>query len=188
MVQPSQDSPTRPQPKLAPREPGTRQEAAKEAFLDVIYNARSMAAELVDDFRASDRFFKYKAGVLFLWALLIMTAMAVSCPATSEFDEPSNSLDAKVLVKKVGKLDGSFTAILIENSSGKDWGDTLLKLNNTYTHALADLQAGTKAVVQIDKFSGPGGSTPPPDLKVQKLEITCKRGHTEIDLTALEHQ
>ncbi|MGC4114883.1 MAG: hypothetical protein QM765_09810 [Myxococcales bacterium] len=54
----------RPQPKIAPKAPETRQEAAKEAFLDVVLNAKSMGLDLIDDFRASDRFLKYKLAVI----------------------------------------------------------------------------------------------------------------------------
>ncbi|MGC4114884.1 MAG: hypothetical protein QM765_09815 [Myxococcales bacterium] len=79
-------------------------------------------------------------------------------------------------------LDKQLTAIYIENRSEKDWGDTLLKLNTVYTHALADLKAGAKQVVTLNKFSGPDGASPPDDLRLQKLEIKCAQGHTEIDL------
>jgi hypothetical protein len=176
---------TRPQPKIAPKAPETRQDAAKEAFLDVVFNAKSMGMELVDDFRASDRFFKYKVSVLVGWVLLTIAALYVSYP---RFDsEPSNDLDARILIKQVPALDKQLTALYIENRSGKDWGDTLLKVNNTYTHALADLKADAKQVVTLNKFSGPDGATPPPDLKLQKLEITCAQGHTEIDLVEIQN-
>ena len=171
-----------PQPKLAPKSPETRQEAAKEAALDVFYNAKSMAMDMVDDFRASDRFFKYKAGVIGTWALLAVMAMFVSCPQPKT-GEQRNSLDARVLVKQVPALDRTITALYIENTSSSDWGVTVLTLNNSFTHALADVKAGAKAVVQMDKFSGQGGKTPPADTKPQKLDIHCSQGDTSIDLT-----
>lgn len=176
---------TRPQPKIAPKDPETRQDAAKEAFLGVFYDAKTMALDLVDDFRASDRFFKYKAAVIGGWAMLSLMALVVACPSRQVRDEVANSLDARVLIKQVPALDRTITAIYIQNDSGDDWGDTLLKLNNTFTHALADLKAGSKAVVTLEKFSGPSGAQPPPGTRPQKLEITCRQGRTEIDLTQL---
>jgi hypothetical protein len=174
----------RPQPKIAPQGPDTRQAAAKEAFLDVFYNAKSMAGDMVDDFRASDRFFKYKASVIGSWVLLTVLALFVSCP-TGNPQEQSNSLDARVLIKQVPALDRNITALYIENSSGDNWGVTVLTLNNSFTHALADLKAGAKAVVTLEKFSGTGGKTPPPDTRPQKLDIKCDRGSVSIDLTLL---
>lgn len=173
--------------KLAPKEPETRKEAAKEAFLDVVLNAKTMGLELVDDFKASDRFFKYKAGVLGLWSLLAAVALFVSCPGSGDL-EPTNALEADILIKQVPALDKTLTAIYIENRSEDDWGDTLLKLNGSYTHALADLKAGAKAVVTLNKFSGPGGATPPPDLKPLRLEINCKQGHEDIDLVEVQRK
>jgi len=171
------------QPKLAPKEPSDKKAAAKEVFLDVLYDAKSLVLEMVDDFKASDRFFKYKAGVIGSWVLLSVLAMIIACPSNPGMR--SNSLDARILIKQVPALDRSITALYIENTGDDDWGDALLKLNNVFTHSIPDLKAGAKAVVTIEKFSGPGGKTPPSDLKPQKLEITCKRGNTTIDLEEL---
>jgi hypothetical protein len=179
------DPSRQPQPKLAPQEPGTRQEAAKEAALDVFYNARSMVQDMVDDFRSSDRFFKYKAAVIGSWALLAVMAMFVSCPRPNT-GEQHNSLDARVLIKQVPALDRTITALYIENTSSSDWGVTVLTLNNTFTNALADVKAGGKAVVTLEKFSGQGGKTPPPDTRPQKLDIHCSQGDTSIDLTQVQ--
>lgn len=176
---------TRPQPKIAPKEPESRQDAAKEAFLDVVFNAKSMGLELVDDFRASDKFFKYKVSVILGWVVLTLLALWVSYPRFER--EPSNDLEARVLITKVPALDKQLTAIFIENRSESDWGDTLLKLNNTYTHSVADIKAGAKPVVTLNKFSGPDGASPPDDLKLQKLEIKCVQGRTEIDLNELQN-
>ncbi len=175
----------RPQPKIAPKAPETRQEAAKEAFLDVVFNAKSMGLELIDDFRASDRFLKYKLAVIAGWLLLTVVALYVSFPRIDS--EPTNALDARILVNKVPALDKQLTAIYIENRSEKDWGDTLLKLNGTYTHALADLKAGDKVVVTLNKFSGRDGATPPESLSLQRLEIKCLQGKTEIDLIEVQN-
>jgi hypothetical protein len=181
----SDPSSRQPQPKIAPRGPDTRQGAAKEAALDVFYNAKSMAADMVEDFRASDRFFKYKAGVIGSWALLAVLALFVSFPTGNPQEQQSNSLDARVLIKQVPALDRSITALYIENSGSDNWGVTVLTLNNSFTHALADLKAGGKAVVTLEKFSGTGGKTPPSDTRPQKLDIKCDRGSVSIDLTLL---
>jgi len=175
-----------PQPKLAPREPTTRKEAAKEALLDAVFEVKAVGKELVDGFRASDRFFKYRLSIVAAWLALTGVALYVSYPRLGH--ERANSLDARVRVQQVPALDRTRTALYIENHSREDWGDTLIKLNNTYTHAIADLKAGGKAVVTLDKFSGSGGATPPEDLKPQRLEISCMRGRTEVDLTELEKQ
>ncbi len=168
------------QPKLAPKAPEDRKTAAKEVFLDVLYDAKALVLEMVDDFKASDRFFKYKFGVIAGWVALSVMALVIACPGGPAVS--GNSLDARILVKQVPALDRTLTALYIENTGDDDWGDALLKLNNSFTHSVPDLKAGAKAVVTVEKFSGPGGKTPPSDLPLIKLEISCKRGHAIIDL------
>lgn len=167
------------QPKLAPG-PRDRKAAAQEAVLDTVLNAKSIVLELIEDFRASDRFFKYKAGVLASWVLISLASVFIACPSAR--NRPANELNARVRVQKVPTLDRQITAIYIENRGETEWGDILLKLNRSYSAAVPGIPSGRSAVIQLDKFSGPDGKTPPADLRPQQLDMRCNRGAATFDL------
>lgn len=150
-------------------------------MLDGILNARSIALEMLGDFRASDRFFKYKAAVVASWLALSLLTAVIACPSAEVGS--SNSLDARAWVQKVDALDRKITAIALENQGDEDWGDMLLKLDNSFTAALPGLRArGGKTVITLEKFVGVEGNSPPLDLKPQQLEIRCNRGSVMLEL------
>ena len=191
MAGPAQPPPNSPTPapverrqaqvKIAPA-PLSRQEAAKEAFLDLVLNARSIALEMLGDFKASDRYFKYRAAVVGSWVVLSLATIFIACPSAKM--GPDNALQARAWVQRVEALDRRITAIALENQSDGDWGDMLLKLNNTFTAAIPGLRArGGKTVVTLDKFVGAEGTSPPPDLTPQRLEIRCGRGAVTLELS-----
>ncbi|HCF59964.1 MAG TPA: hypothetical protein DFS52_18470 [Myxococcales bacterium] len=162
--------------------PRDKKEAAKEAFLDTVLNAKSLVLEMVEDFRASDRFFKYKASVVAGWVLLSLISLFVACPSSNKAED-TNELSARVRVQKVSALDRQITALYIENRSDEDWDVVLLKLNSTYSAAVPAIAAGRSAVIQLDKFSGLDGKTPPENLRPQKLDVRCAQGEATIQLT-----
>jgi hypothetical protein len=168
--------------KLAPV-PHTKKQAAKEALIETVFSAKSILLELIQDLRASDRFFKHKAGILLAWVGLGLVAVVIACPS-SEL-APSNALSARARIQQVTALDRQITALYLENMGDEAWGNTALKLNNLYTAALpAGLKAnGGKTVVALGKFRGPDGEAPPPDLKMERLEIRSDHGKATLDLT-----
>ncbi len=168
------------QVKIAPG-PRPRNEAIQEALLDALLNARAIALELVADFKASDRYFKYKAAIVVSWVLLSLLTIGIACPSADV--SPKNSLDARAWVQKVDALDRKITAIALENESKDDWGVMILKLDNAFTAALPGLRArGGKTVVTLEKFVGIEGDSPPLDFRPQHLEIRCDRGSVVLDL------
>ena len=169
-----------PQLKLVSR-PATRGEAVKEFFVDAALNLKSVVAEFVDDFRNSDRFFKYKAGVIASWALLSALSLFVACPGPQ--GPGANDLQAKVRVQEVTGGEKVITAIYIGNGSDEAWGDTFVKLNNVYTAALPDVKAHSHVVLTVTKFTSADGRTPPPEMKPQRIDIRCKAGEVVLDLT-----
>ena len=48
---------------------------------------------MMEDFRNSDRYFKYKAGVLAGWLFLTVSSFGVACPGQG----PSNDIDAHLI-------------------------------------------------------------------------------------------
>lgn len=168
------------QVKIAPG-PRPRKEAIQEALLDGVLNAKAIALEMVADFKASDRYFKYKAAVVASWIALSLLTIGIACPSAEVGSK--NNLDARAWVQKVDALDRKITAIALENEGEDDWGDMILKLDDTFTAALPGLRArGGKTVVTLEKFVGAAGDSPPLDLKPRRLEIRCDRGTVVLDL------
>ncbi len=183
---PSPPSPSSPSsPGMRPRMQGELRlvqepQNAKERAIETLLTAKSLALELVEDFRASDRFFKYKAGVIALWLTLSAATVVIACPSASH--GPTNSLGAVVKVEQVVALDRNIPVIYIENTSGDDWGDLFVKVNSVYSVAVPGVRAGIKTVVQFDKLINSEGRTAPADLKPQLIELRCNEGEATIDL------
>ncbi len=72
-----------PDVKLAPG-PRDTKTALTEGALDALYNVRAIAEEFVEDFRNSDRFFKYKAGVVASWSLMTLLTLILACPSAHQ--------------------------------------------------------------------------------------------------------
>lgn len=165
--------------KLAPA-PRDRKTALKEGAIDAVYNLRALAEEFVEDFRNSDRFFKYKAGVVASWAAMTLLTLVLACPSARK--EATNALKANVQVMQVPGLDTTRTALLIENQSDQPWSDVMLKLNGTWSAALPVIGPKQKAVMEIRKFAAGDGRTPPLDLRPSSLEIRSREGDIVLDL------
>src|SRR5689334_975438 len=63
---------------------------------DLALNAASIAKEAWADFRASDRFFKMKAGIVAGWAVLAALGLVIACPGSTIF--ANNDLHARLVL------------------------------------------------------------------------------------------
>ncbi|MFN7130436.1 MAG: hypothetical protein ACK4N5_00030 [Myxococcales bacterium] len=164
--------------KLAPG-PRDAKSAVREGAIDALYNVRAIAEEFIEDFRNSDRFFKYKAGVVASWCAMTLLTLVLACPSAQR--QPTNSLRASVSVMQVPGLETTRTALLIENQSDAAWDDVMLKLNGTWTAAIPTIAPRQRAVIELKKFSAADGKTPPIDLRPTSLEIRSSEGKATID-------
>ena len=170
-----------PELKLTPAPPADRKAAAREAVIEAAFNVKAIAQEFIDDFQASDKYFKYKAGVLSGWVAMSLLTLALACPSASQ--GPSNSLSAEVKVSQVATLESSRSVLLIQNKSADPWSEVRLTLNGSYTTALPAVVAHGKAVIEVRKFIGADGNPPPTEMKPTRLEIRTLSGETSVDLS-----
>jgi hypothetical protein len=122
----AQPLPAAPAPKKAARE------RFKESATDVVLNSVSILGEVLEDFRTSDRFFKYKALVLTLWFALTVGAFGVACPS----DGPSNEIDARLVVSG----DQANPIFMVKNESNRDWENVEIVVNGEYRSTLATME------------------------------------------------
>src|SRR6476620_6781225 len=93
---------------------------AKAVSADVALNTWAVLKQLGEDFRKSDRFFKYKAAVVVGWLLLSVTGFVVACPGSSL--DAKNSLDAKLTIAEVvGE-----PVYSLKNLSDEAWTDIIV--------------------------------------------------------------
>ncbi len=112
----SREVPVAPAPKQA-----LTKERLKEGAVDTLLNSVSILGEVIEDFRTSDRFFKYKAMVLGTWFLLVVGAFGVACPSSG----PRNDIDARLVVSG----DAASPIYMVQNESKEPWNDVVILVN-----------------------------------------------------------
>lgn len=129
-------------------------EAIKEGAFDTLLNSVSILSEIAEDFRSSDRFFKYKFGVLVMWLLLSVTSVGIACGDTG----PSNDINAQLIVGG----EPSRPVYLVKNESPEPWQDVEVVVNGQYRATLASMEAngGSIALSPAVLFDADGAKAP----------------------------
>jgi hypothetical protein len=76
---------------------------------------------MVQDFRNSDRFFKYKAAVVATWFVLSSTSIGVACSG----GESTNALGARLVIAG----DAREPIFMVKNDSERPWQDVEVVVN-----------------------------------------------------------
>ena len=161
--------------------PSNPVESMKAMVLDTIYGARSQVEQLWDDFKQSDRFLKYKASIVGSWlAISAATFVIISAGGQRPLIDASNAIGAFAKFQRSAEL--GVSALLLENHSSETWKQVAITLDGAYSSLVPRVEPGGRAVVELRKFNGATGSTPPPDLRPQKLDIRCSEGSAVLDL------
>lgn len=161
-----------------PEEPRTTlsKERLREGALDVLLNAVSILKELVEDFKSSNRFFKYKAGIVGGWLLLTVTSVGVACPGAGG----GNDLGASLVIAG----DANAPVFMVRNGTDVAWRDVVITVNGVYrstTTVLAPHDGLTLSpVVLFDAHGTPA----PRDLRI--TDIVVKAGVPDEGATLLE--
>jgi hypothetical protein len=149
--------------------------AIQEGAVDTLLNSVSILAELADDFRTSDRFFKYKAGVLVAWLLLSVTSVGVACGNQG----PTNDINAVLVVGG----DSTRPIYLVKNESLEPWQDVEVLVNGHYraTLALMEANGGSIALSPAVLFD-PAGAKAPSNLVITEIIITVTEPNESVTL------
>ncbi|MEW5741119.1 MAG: hypothetical protein AB1938_19510 [Myxococcota bacterium] len=168
----AQPIPEAPAPKKATRE------KLKEGAADTILNSVSILGEVLEDFRTSDRFFKYKAMVLTLWFALTVGAFGVACPAD---DGPSNEIEAKLVVA----TEGSSPVYMVKNESNDVWENVEIIVNGGYRSTMATMEAmGGNITLSPAVLFDANGKRAPSTLQI--TDITVQVGEPEATVVLLK--
>src|SRR5262249_18392341 len=106
---------------------GTRLKSEAE---NTALNLLARARDGLDSFRSSDRFVKYKAGIVAAWFLISVATLVWAPPSSSGGD---NSLGATLVVTTV--LD--HPVYMVKNESSRTWREVVVVVNRTYRAAVS---------------------------------------------------
>ncbi len=147
----------------------------REGASDTLLNSFSILGEVVEDFRSSDRFFKYKAMVISLWFLLAIGSFGVACPTTG----PSNDINAVLVVGG----DGPSRVYMIKNESAETWQDVEIVVNGTYRSTMSQLPGeGGNATLSSAVLFDDKGQRAPSALNITDIVVKVREPEGEVSL------
>ncbi len=85
-------------------------------LLDLWGLARSFALQLIEDFRKSDKYFKYKTAVIAGYVVIAILTLVIFIPGGE-----LNQIDAEVTFSKAEIIGGRY--FLVSNLSTNEWKD-----------------------------------------------------------------
>ena len=140
-------------------------EMVKEGATDAALNAAGALRDAWADLRSSDRWSKYKVGIVAGWMLLSAAGLYVAYPRDPG---PKNTIGARLVKSKVVDT----PVFMIVNDSGRPWEDVVIEVN--YAH---------RAAVPRVAAEQPDNSVSldvPKDLEVVQLHVRTSRGDAEL--------
>lgn len=160
---------------LAPEDRKITGQRIREGAADTILNSFSILGEVVEDFRSSDRFFKYKAMVISLWFLLAIGSFGVACPSSG----PSNDINAVLVVGN----DGVAPVYMVKNESTETWEDVEIIVNGAYRSTMSQMPAeGGNATLSSAVLFDEKGKRAPDGLAITDIVVKVREPEAEVPL------
>ncbi len=148
----------------APARKKISRESLQEGFADTVLNSVSILGEVLEDFRSSDKFFKYKAFILVAWAALTVGAFGVACPSRG----PANDINARLVISN----DGSAPIYMVKNDSAEAWVDVSIVVNGTYRSTMSQIEAnGGNVTLSPAVIFDANGNRAPSSLQIRDIEV-----------------
>lgn len=142
--------------------------AVREGAIDVLLNSVSILRDIAEDFRNSDRYFKYKALVLTVWVMLVATSVGVSCAGGPE----GNSFGARLIVAG----DQVDRAYMIKNDSEDEWESVQVTVNGKYYVTAEKLRPYGDISLSPRHMFDEAGKEAPNTLVISEIHLSCNEG------------
>lgn len=153
-----------PEPAPPPGQANTK-ERLREGATDTVLNATTILGEMIEDFRNSDRFFKYKAGVVFVWLLLTVTSLGVACPPA---DQSSNDLEARIIANRTEAT----PIFMVKNDGATPWENVLITVNGKYRATMTRIEgSGGNVTLTGAVLFDDDGKRAPSSLVITDIEL-----------------
>lgn len=152
--------------------PQSFSDRAKSFVADLGLNTLSVLRELADDFKRSDRFFKYKVLVIVSWLALSVAGIVVAMPSNG----PRNDLDAKLTMTTVV----GDTVFSLKNEGQDPWTEVTVIANGSYMLAAPRVEANEMLTFEAKRLTGANGKPAPKDLRAVTLVLKTAEGRSEL--------
>lgn len=160
---------------LAPEERKMTGKRLQEGAVDTLLNSFSILGEVVQDFRNSDRFFKYKAMVISLWFLLAIGSFGVACPSGGG---PTNDINAVLVVSG----EAASPIYMIKNESTDSWHDVEIIVNGTYRSTMSEMPKEGNATLSSAVLFDDQGKRAPSKLQISDILVKVRDPEAEVTL------
>jgi hypothetical protein len=135
---------------------------------------RAAAGQLAAAIRRSDRYLRWRAGVVGAWAVAAIATLVLACPG----DGHANALGAEVQVLGESLVGAQ---VLVRNDSGDVWTDVEITLDDGWRYRHPTLRPKDQLVVATTQFRR-GADALPPDHRPRRLEVRCEQGRHAFDV------
>lgn len=141
----------------------------REGAVDVLLNSFSILREIAEDFRSSDRFFKFKALVLSIWFVLVGTSVGVSCAGGGPV---GNSFGARLVIGG----EGPTKAFMVKNDSDDEWQQVQITVNGKYYVTTAQLRPYGDITLTARLMFDENGKEAPENISIRDIHLSCSEG------------
>jgi len=153
-------------------QPADVKQALREGAIDTMLNAASTLADVWDDFRRRDRFFKYKAAIVAAWVVLSITSLFVAF--SGSLLDSKNRLGARLVLAG----DASRPVYMIVNDSSDAWHEVTVIANHHYRTAVGMVEPRGGTLTFIPKqLKGDLDTAAPADLRISDLQLRTDDGN-----------
>ncbi len=146
----------------------------QEGFVDTLLNSVSILSEMMEDFRNSDRYFKYKAGVLAGWLFLTVSSFGVACPGQG----PSNDIDAHLIV-----TNGTHGPVyMVKNDSQETWLSVKVVVNSMYVTTMNQIEPNGGIVLGASVIYDTNNVRAPDNLVITDIVVDVAEPSGQVHL------
>jgi hypothetical protein len=147
-------------------------DAVKATAVETVLNSAGILRDLAGDFQRQDKFFKYKALVLVLWAVLCTTSATIGCPRSGD----GNAISARLVIAG----DASRPVYMVKNDSADKWTDVEVTVNGKWKTTAAEVGAGGDLTLTPRLLVNAEGESAPAELKVSEISIKNTDGEATL--------
>jgi hypothetical protein len=140
-----------------------------EVILDGWDALRDFVRGVIDDFRDSTRFVKYKVFAIGGYIAVGLATVVVFLPPGE-----LNEIDAEVWLRKTEIVGGRY--FKVANRSSDTWKDIKVSINGTYTLQAKRLRPGRKKAFFFNRFRDESGKAPGENIQLEVMRIECSEG------------
>ncbi len=120
-------------------------------------NVVSILKEKLEEFRASDRFFKAKAGIIGGWAFISLLSIIIACPGQGL---KTAELGARVTVLPNQDRPQAAPSLTVTNTDEDPWENVIFTVNGKYKAIVVKIDSGGIYTLTPKSLLGPSGPMP----------------------------